>query len=69
MVKCKFDVVPSDAFWSIYKKCVSARERNIMLLLETVRYIATTETVTCITTIKIVMYIMHCRKYYLHDCN
>ena len=52
-----------------YEKWVSARERNIMLLLETVRYIATTETVTCITTIKIVMYIMHYRKYYLHDCN
>ena len=32
-------------------------------------YIATTETVTCITTIEIVMCIMHCRKHYLHDCN
>ena len=45
------------------------RERNIKLLLETVTYIATTETITCIITIEIVMFIMHCRKFYLHDCN
>ena len=52
-----------------YEKWVSFRERNIKLLLETVTYITTTETVTCITTIETVMSIMHCRKYYLHDCN
>ena len=51
-----------------YEKWVSVRERNIKLLLETVTYIATTETVTCIITIEIVMWIMHCRKCYLHDC-
>ena len=33
-----------------YEKWVSVRERNINLLLETVTYIATTETVTCIAT-------------------
>ena len=50
---------------------VSVIDRNIKLLLETVtyNYIATTGTVTCIITIEIVMCIMHCRKYYLHDCN
>ena len=37
------------------------------MLLETVTYIATTETVTCTITIEIVMCILHCRKYYLHD--
>ena len=52
-----------------YEKWVSVRERNIKLLLETVIYIATTETFTCITTIEIVMCIIDCRKYYLHDCN
>ena len=56
----------SDQF---YEKWVSVREWDIKLLLETVTYIATTETVTCITKIEIVMCIMHCRKYYLHDCN
>ena len=40
-----------------------------MLLLETVTYIATRETGTCIIPIEIVMCIMHCRKYYLHDCD
>ena len=45
------------------------RERNIKLLLETVTYTATTKTVICITTIEIVMCIIHHRKYYLHDCN
>ena len=48
---------------------MSARERNINLLLEAVTYMATTETATCIITIEIVMCIMQCRKYYLHDCN
>ena len=52
-----------------YEKWVSVRERNVKLLLETVTYIATTETVTRKTTIEIVMCIMHCRIYYLHDCN
>ena len=48
---------------------MSVRERNIKLLLEAVTYMATTETATCIITIEIVMCIMHCRKYHLHDCN
>ena len=39
-----------------YEKWVSVRERNIKLLLETVTYIATTETVTCIITIEIVIH-------------
>ena len=52
-----------------YEKWVSFRERNIKLLLETVTYITTTETVTCIITIEIVISIMHFRKCYLHDCN
>ena len=50
-----------------YEKCVSVRERNIKLLLETVAYMTIRETVTCIITIEIVMCIMHCRKHYLHD--
>ena len=50
-----------------YEKWVSVRERNITLPLETVTYIATTETFTCITTIEIVMCIMHCREYCLHE--
>ena len=54
--------MPSDAFWSILRK-MGIRERNVKLLLENVTYIATTETVTCITTMEIVMHIMHCRKY------
>ena len=52
-----------------YEKWVSVRESNIKLLLETVTHIAATETVTFITTIEIVMCIMHRRKYYLDDCN
>ena len=52
-----------------YEKWVSVREKNIKLLLQAVTYIATTVTITCITTIEIVMCIVHCRKYYLHDCN
>ena len=55
-----------------YEKWVPVRERKLLLekevrkrklLLETVTYIATTERVTCIITIEIVMSIMHCRKY------
>ena len=30
---------------------------------------ATAETATCIVTIEIVMCLMGCRKYHLHDCN
>ena len=52
-----------------YEKWVSVRERNIKLLLQTVTHIATTETVTRIIAIEIIMCIMYCRKYYLHDCN
>ena len=40
-----------------YEKWVPVRERNIKLLLETVRYIARTGHLP----IEIVMYIMHCR--------
>ena len=36
----------------LYKKWVSVIERNIKLLLETVAYKATTETVTCIVTVE-----------------
>ena len=50
-----------------YEKWVSVRERNIKVLLETVTYIATTATVTCLITIETVMCIMHCRKYSLHN--
>ena len=56
-------------FGQFYEKWVSVREKNIKLLLETVNYIAITETVTCIITIETVMYIMHWRKYHLHNCN
>ena len=56
-------------FDQFYEKWVSVRERNIKLLLETATYIATAETVTCIITLEIVMCLMHCRTYYLHDCN
>ena len=41
---------------------MSVRERNIKLLPEAVRYMATTETATCIITIEIVMCVMHCRQ-------
>ena len=47
---------------------VGIRQRNIKLLLETVTYIATTETVTCVITIEIVMCIMHCRKLCGEKC-
>ena len=52
-----------------YEKWMSARERNIKFLLETVTYIATTEIATCIITTEIVMCIMQCKKYHLHDGN
>ena len=45
-----------------YENRLSARE-------ETVTYIAVKERVTCIITIETVMYIMHCRKSHLHNCN
>ena len=41
-----------------YEKWVSVRETNIKLLLETVTYIAITETVTCIITIEIVLVLL-----------
>ena len=44
-------------FGQFYEKWVSVRERNIKLLLETVTYIVTTETVICIIEIEIVMFI------------
>ena len=44
-------------FGQFYEKWVSVRERNIKLLLGTVTYIVTTETVTCIIEIEIVMFI------------
>ena len=50
-----------------YEKWVSFRERDIKLLLETATYIATTEIITCIIKIKVVMCVMHCRKYHLHN--
>ena len=53
----------------LYEKWVPVRERNLTLLLETVTCIAATEIVTCIITVEIVMCTMHCRKYYLHNCN
>ena len=52
-----------------YEKWMSVRERNINLLLEAVTYMAKMETATCIITIEIVMCIIHCRKYHLHDYN
>ena len=42
------------------KKDVQSWKRDIKLLLETVTYIAKSETITCIT---------YCRKYHLHNCN
>ena len=44
-----------------YEKWMSVSERNVKLLLETVTYMATTETATSIITIEIVICIMHCR--------
>ena len=52
-----------------YEKWMSVGERNIKLLLEAVTWMATLETGTPIIAIEIVMCIMHCRKYHLHDCN
>ena len=54
-------------FGQFYEKRVSVRESNIKLLLETVNYIAITETVTCIITIETDLCIMHCRKYHMHN--
>ena len=45
-----------------YEKGISVRQKNVKLPLETVTYIATTETVTCIIIIEIGMYIIHSRK-------
>ena len=42
-----------------YEKWVPVREMNVKLLLETVTYIATAESVTCKITVDIVMCIMH----------
>ena len=53
MVKCKLDT------FKFHEKWMSVRERNIKLLLESVTYIATTEIVTYIITIAIVMCTMH----------
>ena len=39
----------------LYEKWISVRERNIKLLLETVAYIVTLETVTSTIAIEIVM--------------
>ena len=50
-----------------YEKWMSVREGN--LLFEAVTYMAAIETATCIITMKIVMSIMHGRKYHLYDCN
>ena len=69
VVKCKPDIMPLNVFWSFYEKRLSFRERNMKLLLETVTYIAIKERVTCIITIDTVTFIMHCRKYHLHNCN
>ena len=52
-----------------YEKWVSVRERNITSCYLKLTYIATTETLICITTMETVMRIMHCRKCYLDDCN
>ena len=56
----------SDQF---YEKRLSVRKRNMKFLLETVTYIAIKERVPCIIAIEMVMFIMHCRKYHLHNCN
>ena len=42
-----------------YEKQMSVRERNIKLLLETVTYMAITETATSIITIDTAMSIIH----------
>ena len=54
-----------------YEKRLPVRERSMKFLLETVTYIATKERVTCIIEIPIetVMYIIHCAKYHVHNCN
>ena len=60
--------MPLNVFWSNLWT-MDVRERNTKLLLEAVTHMATTETTTYIITIEIVMYIMHRRKYHLHECN
>ena len=60
--------MPLNVFLSIFWKA-GVRERNVKLALETVTYIAATEIVTWIVTIEIIMYMMHCRKYHLHNGN
>ena len=52
-----------------HEKSLSVRERNMKFLLETVTCIPKKERVTCKITIDTVMYIMHCRKYHLRNCN
>ena len=52
-------------FGKFYEKWVSVREGIMKLLLETVTYISTTETVICIIAVEIVMCIMNCKRYYL----
>ena len=52
-----------------YGRWKSVIERNIKLVLEAVTHMAITETAAYIITTEIVMCIMHCRKYHLHDCN
>ena len=60
--------MPLNVFLSIFWKA-GVRERNVKLALETVTYIAATEIVTWIVTIEIIMYMMHRRKYHLHNGN
>ena len=55
MAKCKLDIMPFIFLVNFMKNDV--RERNIYLLLEAVTYMATTETATCIITIKNVTHI------------
>ena len=50
-----------------FEKWMSIRERNKKFLLETVTYMATTETAICMITIKTVMSIMYCRKHNLQQ--
>ena len=63
--------MPLNVFGQFYEKWVSVRERNINLLLETVIYIATTETVTCIITIEYIKntweYIKNCWSSWFAD--
>ena len=52
-----------------YEERLSVRERNMKLILETITYIDIKERVTDIIAIETAMYIMHSRKYHLHNCN